>query len=1472
MAKSFFAVFPALTVTSALEEWLDMAEVLKVVSNSAKTYLNIHISCDRWVEKDQIFTLEKEIKQQLFDQHEIVIQVVEHFKLSAQYTPENFYDVYRFSMMNELREHSRLLLQVFQSARMTFTDPKSLHVLLADSVVSKNRSDEFIQYLHHVFCKRAGFTLDIQTAYAPPVRDRYTKKAKQQMHQEIEEVVRQFQTNSKKETKAPKETSAEGENGKKGRKAAQNPDLIFGRNFDDESTPMEEIVTEMEQLVLRGHVTEVAERPIRNEKTIMMFDMTDYTDSIGVKIFVPNEEAEELRASIKKGAFLAVKGTTSMDKFDKELVVGYVYGIKTIPDFRVQRRDVAHEKRVELHCHTKMSDMDAVTDVADLVKRAYSWGHKAIAITDHGVVQAFPGALHAVEDIERGAKGKGEEEEKRAKEFKVIYGVEGYLVDDTQEMAVGVDDITFDQSFVVFDLETTGLNTKTCEIIEIGAVRIENGKITEYFSSFVNPHMPLPYAIERLTGIRDSMLVEAPSIEQVLPDFLEFSKGAVLVAHNARYDISVLESTCSRLKMPRTFAYVDTLGMAHFVMSELSRFKLGTIAKALGIKMDKAHRALDDATATAYMFLEFCKKLNKREIHDFKELIRQARMSPEAVRKLRSNHVIILATTDEGRVNLYKLISLSHLKYYEKRPKIPKTVLQQLRSGLLIGSACEAGEVYQALLNGAEESELARIVSFYDYLEIQPRANNFFMIENEKIEISSEEDILDKNREIVRLGELFQKPVVATCDVHFMDPEDEKYRRIILSGRGFSDADEQPPLYLRTTAEMLEEFAYLGGDKAEEVVITNPNKIADLCEKISPVHPDKCPPEIENSDRDLRNICSEKAYSIYGNPLPKIVEDRLQRELDSIISNGYAVMYIIAQKLVSKSNEDGYLVGSRGSVGSSFAATMARITEVNPLEPHYYCPSCKHSEFDSPEVLANHGKVGCDLPDKVCPVCGATLCKDGFNIPFETFLGFKGDKEPDIDLNFSGEYQAIAQKYTEDIFGKGQTFKAGTISKLADKTAYGYVKNYLDEHGIYKRNSEINRLVQGCAGVRKSTGQHPGGIIVLPIGYEIESFTPVQRPANDMKTDIITTHFDYHSIDSNLLKLDLLGHDDPTMIKMLEDLSGVKADTIPLDQKEVLGLFSGTQSIGLRPEDIGGYKLGTLGIPEFGTDFVMQMLLETKPTCVSDLVRISGLSHGTDVWIGNAQELIQEHKATLSTAICTRDGILEDLTGYGMDSSLSFTIMESVRKGKGLRPEWEEEMVAHEVPEWYIESCKKIKYMFPKAHAAAYVTMAFRIGYYKVFYPRAYYAAYFSIRAKSFSYELMCQGQERLLYHIKDYSQRVNELTAKEQDTMKDMRLVQEMYARGLEFEPIDIYKAKAHRFQVVGDKIMPSLDKIEGLGDKAADAVEQAAAEGEFYSIDEFRIRTKTSKTVIELMHELGLFGDMPQSNQLSLFDLGTG
>ena len=1505
MAKLFFEVFPTLKITGEMSALLKETEITKVASNSAQNALRIYLESTRLIPKPEIYHIEQEIRQQLFPHKEVAVKIIEKFNLSSQYTPEKLMAVYRESILEEIRNYSVLLYNLMRCSKMEFDREDHMILTLEDTIIATERSNELIDILEKIICERCGLKLMIEPQYEKPAENDYLKSADSQIETEVAHIVArtaaartqntdgmeqpaikeaeaQRNAEAAKTEKVPavpeknQTTGAEGtgavpaagknnfSGGKdfKGKssfqrrdfvKKSDNPDVIYGRDFEEDAIPIETIVGEMGEVVIRGQIMTLDTREIRGEKTIIIMSVTDFTDSIVLKIFTKNENLPELMGDLKKGAFLKIKGVTTIDKFDSELTIGSIVGIKKIPDFTTIRMDNSPLKRVELHCHTKMSDMDGVTDVGDLVKRAYKWGHKALAITDHGNVQAFPIANHALPDDP---------------DFKIIYGVEAYLVDDLKDIVENSKNQSLQDTYVVFDIETTGFSPLVNKIIEIGAVKVEKGNITERFSTFVNPEVPIPFHIENLTGIKDDMVITAPVIAEVMPEFLAFCDGAVMVAHNADFDMSFIKYNCDRLSIPYDFTIADTVAMARMLLPNLNRFKLDTVARALNISLENHHRAVDDAACTAELFEKFVKMLADRGINTLDELNAEGHVSKETVMKMPTHHAIILATNDLGRVNLYKLISLSHLDYFHQRARIPKSEYLKHKEGLLIGSACEAGELYQAILQGRPQEEIIRLVKFYDYLEIQPLGNNAFMIKDEKAPISTMDELKDINRRIVKLGEEFHKPVVATCDVHFMDPEDEVYRRIILAGKGFKDADEQAPLYLRTTEEMLEEFSYLGSEKAKEVVIDNTNKIADMCERISPVRPDKCPPVIENSDQMLRDICYNKAHEMYGEDLPEIVSERLERELKSIIGNGYAVMYIIAQKLVWKSNEDGYLVGSRGSVGSSFAATMSGITEVNPLAPHYYCAHCHYSDFDSPEVKKYGGQSGCDMPDKRCPNCGKPLVKAGFDIPFETFLGFKGNKEPDIDLNFSGDYQSKSHKYTEVIFGAGQTFRAGTIGTLADKTAFGYVKNYYEEHGVHKRNCEIDRIVQGCVGIHRTTGQHPGGIVVLPVGEEIYSFTPIQHPANDMTTDIITTHFEYHSIDHNLLKLDILGHDDPTMIRMLEDLTGIDAQKIPLDDKSVMSLFKNTSALSITPDMLTNCTLGALGIPEFGTDFAMQMLIDADPQSFSHLIRIAGLSHGTDVWLGNAQTLIEEGKATISTAICTRDDIMIYLISMGLDSEESFTIMESVRKGKGLKPEWEEEMTAHGVPDWYIWSCKKIKYMFPKAHAAAYVMMAWRIAYCKVFYPLAYYAAYFSIRATGFSYELMCQGKDKLNYFMRDYEKRKDSLSKKEQDTYKDMRIVQEMYARGYEFWTIDLYKAQASRFQIIDGKLMPALSTIDGLGEKAAEAVVEAAKDGPFLSKDDFRQRTKVSKTVIDLMGDLGLFGDLPESNQLSLFD----
>ena len=1527
MEKSFFDVFPKLNLDKKSSELFEQVTVCKVSATKSRDFVRVSIVSDYLIPKETIYKVEKEIKRQFFDKHPVTVKLYESFHLSEQYTPENLMREYESSILLELREYSPVEYNIFKMADLSYPKENQILITAEDTVLARSKSQELLRILEKIIVERCGLKAECLMEYKEKKTGRHKEEDDIMISRQIREItLRAFG----KAGAAAEEASEEMESGAAGRaegagegsstnagaiggtpekpaeqgkgtvskgvgekrpfekrsfgkredrgdfrraiKKSDNPDVIYGRDFEDEVMPMEYIMGEME-VTVKGKIIREDSREIKNERTILMYDITDYTDTMTFKMFVHNDQVAEVKADLKMGAFVKLKGIAAIDAFDKELTIGSVIGIRKIADFTTSRKDLSVRKRVELHCHTKMSDMDGVSEAKDIVKRAYQWGHPAIAITDHGVVQAFPDANHVWEDLWKAEKAKrkeaGDPNPDKQDFFKIIYGMEAYLVDDLQELVVNEQGQDFTHDFVVFDIETTGFSPVSNRIIEIGAVKVVNGEIADKFSTFVNPQVPIPYHIEKLTGINDSMVMDAPVIEEVLPQFMEFCKDAVMVAHNASFDMSFIKENVMRQQLNKTFTYADTLGIARVLFPNQAKHTLDAVCKTMGISLENHHRAVDDAGATAEIFVKMIPLLKEQGVTNLKQVNEWGASSKEIVKRLPSYHAIILAENNVGRENLYRLVSASHLDYYSKRPRVPKSFLMKHREGLILGSACEAGELYRALLEDKPEAEIARLVNFYDYLEIQPLGNNEFMIESERVpSINSMEDIRNINRRIVELGEEYGKPVVATCDVHFLDPEDEVYRRIIMAGKGFEDADNQAPLYLRTTEEMLAEFAYLGSDKAEEVVITNTNKIADRIDVMAPVRPDKCPPVIPDSDKTLTDICYRRAHELYGDELPKIVEERLEKELHSIISNGFAVMYIIAQKLVWKSVEDGYLVGSRGSVGSSLVAFMAGITEVNSLAAHYRCPKCRYYDFDAPEIKENAGISGCDLPDKICPRCGEPLMKDGFDIPFETFLGFKGDKEPDIDLNFSGEYQSKAHKYTEVIFGAGQTYRAGTIATLADKTAFGYVKNYYEERGRKKRTCEINRIVLGCTGIRRSTGQHPGGIIVLPMGEDINSFTPVQHPANDMTTDIVTTHFDYHSIDHNLLKLDILGHDDPTMIRMLQDLTGIDPTKIPLDDKQVMSLFQNTSALGITPDQIGGCPVGSLGIPEFGTDFVIQMLLDTKPQSLSDLIRISGLGHGTDVWLGNAQTLILDGVADISHCICCRDDIMIYLISMGVDSALSFTIMESVRKGKGLKPEWEEAMTAQGVPDWYIASCKKIKYMFPKAHAAAYVMMAWRIAYCKINYPQAYYASYFSIRASAFSYEIMCQGQKHLEDVMKDYKSRSDSLSKKEQDTLKDMKIVQEMYARGFEFEPIDIFRAHSRNFQIFDGKIMPSLSSIDGLGEKAADAIVEAAKDGPFLSKDDFRMRTKASKTIIDLMSDLGILGDLPESNQISLFD----
>jgi len=1483
--KLFLEAFSEINVKDELREWLKQVYVKRIAINRDHTALRIYIKSSRLIDKSAIYALEKILYDYFRTGKKMSVKIIEEYNLSSQYTPENLYEIYKESFFMEIKELSLIAANMFRVAKVSFEDDKMI-INLETNIASEDKKDLIKKTVEEIYLNRFGIKVRVLVVLRDAVKGKYKEENKKKLEIETKNLMKKIAKlngndegleEDKEEVKT--EVSADKpENAPPVPKfhlvRSENPDVLYGKDFDfADEVQISEIFNDIGLVVIRGQILAIDTRSIRGERTIVTLTITDFTDTITVKLFLKDELMEEFNSNIRKEMFVRVKGMAVFDTYDKALNIQSVIGIRRSVDFRVARQDNSVKKRIELHCHTKMSDMDGVSKVGDIVKQAYKWGHKAIAITDHGVVQAFPDAWHTYCDLKKDAKKNDKEFD-----FKVIYGVEAYLVDDLKDMISNPKGQTIEDTYVIFDLETTGLSPVSDKIIEIGAVKVTNGKIVDRFSTFVNPQRPISFEIEKLTGINDNMVIDAPLIEDVLPKFLEFCDGAVMVAHNADFDMSFIHNKSREMGVEKEYTVVDTVTMAQYLIIGLGKYTLDAVAKALQVQLINHHRAVEDAECTALIFLKLINMLKDKGLHNLDMINEAGRKSDNRIKRAHAYHAIILVKNDVGRVNLYKLVSRAHLDNFYKKPRILKSDYLELQEGLIIGSACEAGELFQAILNRKSDQEISRLADFYDYYEIQPLGNNSFMVKSEcddpsdkKAILDTNDDLIDINKRIIELGEKFNKLVVATGDVHFLNPEDELYRRIIQTGNGYKSADNQPPLYLRTTEEMLEEFGYLDSKTAEDVVINNPARISDMIEDISPIHPDKCAPIIENAEEDLRNMCYDKAHSMYGNPLPEYVKTRLDKELNSIIGNGYAALYIMAQRLVKHSNDDGYLVGSRGSVGSSFVATMSGITEVNPLKLHYYCPNCAYSEFDSEDIRNSGVSVGFDLPDKNCPSCGHKLKKDGVDIPFETFLGFYGDKEPDIDLNFSGENQSEAHAYTEVMFGKGHTFRAGTITGVAEKTAYGYVKNYYEEKGVIKRHCEIERVAKGCEGIRKSTGQHPGGMVIVPADKEIYEFTPIQHPANDMTVDTITTHYEYHAIDANLLKLDILGHDDPTMIRKLELMTDTDAKEIPFDDPKVMALFAGTESLGITPEDLGGCKLGSLGLPELGTDFVLQMLEDAKPKNFADLVCISGLSHGTDVWLGNAQDLITQGLATISTAICTRDDIMTYLIAKGIEPGVSFKIMEAVRKGKGLTPENEEVMRAHDVPEWYIGSCKKIKYMFPKAHAAAYIMMALRVAWYKIYYPLAYYAAFFGIRAKAFNYEIMCRGKEKLNYYIEDHMRRKEkgELSKKDEDTIRDMNIVREMYARGYEFMPIDIYRAKAHEFQIIDGKLMPSIDSIEGLGETAADGVEAAAKNGPFLSKDDLRERSKISKTAIKTMTDLGLLDGLPDSNQLSLFDL---
>ena len=1243
-------------------------------------------------------------------------------------------------------------------------------------------------------------------------------------------------------------------------------DLIFGKLIQDPIISVNEAIAAYDMVTIQGEVFFTDSKDIHSKKTgkdyvKIAFDMTDRTNSVRVSKFLAADKAGDTASKIKKGLYCTVQGKMVYDTFAKEMVLEPTGIVKAK---KPERRDTYEGmKRVELHLHTNMSAMDGMSSTASLLCRAAKWGHRAMAITDHGVAQAFPEALHAQEGKQKDTIG----------DMKIIYGIEAYYINDENSISVvrGRSAEPLDGTFIVFDLETTGLNPASEEITEIAAVRVVEGEIRDSFQTYVNPHKPIPPEITELTGISDETVADAPDLDKAVPEFLKWAgEGQYpLVAHNAGFDMGFLRTACQRLGIEREFTSIDTLEMSRLMLPHMHKFKLNILAKELQVGPFEHHRASEDAAVLGRIYVKLLKRL-REEMHavttaDINPVLAATTDRKNKLKNLPRYHFIILVKNQAGLRNLYQLISKSFLEYYNKRPIMPRSELIRHREGLIFGSACEAGEVFRALTKGEPWEEIKRLASFYDYLEIQPIGNNNFMIA--KGMAKDEEQLRDWNRDILRLADELGKPCCATGDVHFLEPEDEAFRRILMAGQGFSDADNQAPLYFKSTDEMLKEFSYLGEDRAYEVVVKNTNMIADMCDVIRPVPRENYPPHIDGCEDDLRNMCYEKAKRIYGDPLPEPVQARLDRELGSIIGNGYAVMYIIAQKLVTKSLADGYLVGSRGSVGSSLAAFMSDITEVNSLAPHYLCPDDKYLEWHEDY------SCGVDLPDKICPNCGKPLTKQGFNIPFETFLGFEGDKVPDIDLNFAGEYQSRIHWYTGEIFGHDHVFRAGTIGTVAEKTAFGYVKKYMEERGIECSRAEENRLAAGCTGVRRTSGQHPGGVVVVPKEIEIYDVCPIQHPADDPDSDIITTHFEYHSIDANLLKLDELGHDDPTIIKHLENLTGVNAQEIPLDDPETMSLFHSCKALKYKGENpdtdpILG-DLGCVAVPEFGTKFVRGMVKETHPSTFAELVSISGLSHGTDVWLGNAAELVRKG-IPLSGCICCRDDIMNYLILQGVKPKLSFKTMESVRKGKGLTEEMEAAMNEQHVPEWYIDSCKKIKYMFPKAHAVAYVMMAFRIAWFKVHRPLAFYSAYFSIRAKGFDASCMIKGDKVCLDKMSELRQKERDKTisAAEKDMMTTLEVCHEFYRRGFTFEPMDVYKSDATRFLVTETGLIPPFTSMPGIGEQAALSIVEERKNGKFLSAEELIVRCpKASKAVVELLEQIGALGSMPKTTQMTLF-----
>lgn len=1218
-------------------------------------------------------------------------------------------------------------------------------------------------------------------------------------------------------------------------------DVLFGKHFRDEILSIEGIREEHGKIAIQGKIFNIDFRSIKGDKTILSFDISDDTSSLTCKAFLDSKKAHELKNKIIDDVTLAVRGELRYDKFARETILTISDLVEVVI---AKRDDLVEKKRVELHLHSNMSALDAVTPVKQFIKRAAKWNHSAIAITDHAGIQSFPDAYEA--SMKYG--------------IKVLYGVEANLINDSKPMVVNSNNDTIDQPYIVLDIETTGLNPKKDKIIEVAAVKIINDEIRDIFHSMIDPEIEIPQEITKLTGITNEMVQGSPKINDVMEQFYNFVENTCLVAHNASFDLSFLREALGKTGLIISNAIIDTLSLSRELLKDTKKHNLAALAAYFHISSDRHHRALDDTKATANIFIklkEMLKKQGVKNLSDMNSVFAQI----SNLNNVEVNHVVLLVQNQIGLHNLYKLISTSHIDYFYRKPRIPKSILMKNREGIIVGSACNSGEVYKSILNGVSNEELKTVASFYDYLEIQPLSNNEHLIAQKKV--GDLNDLKRINLQIVDLADLLDKPVVATGDVHYLDPTDAIFRNILLSGQKMNISGENNNLYFKTTEEMLKEFDYLPPEKAYQAVIENPNIIANSIESIKPIPDGFYPPKIELANHDVQLLANQKTIELYGNPLPYIVETRLKKELEAIISNDFAVLYYIAHVLVKKSLSDGYLVGSRGSVGSSFVATMLNITEVNPLPPHYLCPKCKLSDF---EIDISTFASGIDLPDKSCHNCSTQLKKEGFDIPFEVFMGFDGDKVPDIDLNFSGDYQPVAHKFAEEIFGKGRVFRAGTISTIAEKTAFGFVKKYLEDTNKTVSNAEIRRLVRGCTGVKKTTGQHPGGVIVIPETAEIFDFTPVQYPADDKDAQVVTTHFDYHALSSRLIKLDILGHDDPTVIKMLEGLTGINALEIPIDDKKTMSIFSSTESLGISPEALG-CSIGTIGIPEFGTKFVRQMLLDTMPKTFSELVRISGLSHGTDVWLNNAQTLIKSNIALLSEVISTRDDIMVYLIYKGVNPSVAFDIMELVRKGKQLPQGLISTMKENKVPEWFIESCNKIKYMFPKAHAVAYVLMAFRIAYFKVYYPKAFYATYLTIKADDFDENIMLNDKFEVQRKISEIEGKGNSISTKEKNLLTVLGVILEMYLRGIKMEALDLYKSDAYKFLITDKGLRPPFNAYPGVGITAARSIVEARDQKPFFSIEDLVKRGKVSRPVIETLKKTGCLDSLSENNQLTMF-----